>query len=113
MIPAPCGLTGGRGHECMLLSDAASAGTMSMGVVFHWRMTRVVGVVLIPTLTVCIKLAMRLYCGGNKIYTVRGSSLVFLLSALAFLSSCHLIQLSLLCLGTVLTLLHWRSVAIQ
>jgi len=34
--------------------------------VFHLRMVRSVGVVLIPTLAARRKLAMRLFCGGKK-----------------------------------------------
>ncbi len=37
-----------------------------IGVVFRRRTKRVVGVVLIPTLTACRKLAMHLFCGGKK-----------------------------------------------
>jgi hypothetical protein len=59
------GLTGGHDHEGVPSLDAALMGTMSVGV-FYRRMTRVVGVVLIPTLTACRKLAMRLFCGGKK-----------------------------------------------
>jgi hypothetical protein len=59
------------------LLDAALMGRILMGM-FHWRMMRVVGVVLFPTLTACRKLAMLLFCGGKKggdrgkIDTVRG-----------------------------------------
>jgi hypothetical protein len=35
-------------------------------VVFHLRMVRGMGVVLIPTLTASGKLAMALFCGGKK-----------------------------------------------
>jgi hypothetical protein len=37
-----------------------------IGVVFCQRTKRVVGVVLIPTMTACKKLAMCLFCGGKK-----------------------------------------------
>jgi hypothetical protein len=117
-MPALCGLTGGHCHECMLLLEAVSSGTMLMGV-FRQRMTRVVGVVIIPTLTACRKLAMRLFFGGKKGSTMAklawygGASLVFSPPTSAVLSSCYLIKLSLLYLWTVLTLLHWRSVANQ
>ena len=37
-----------------------------IGVVFCQRTKRVVGVVLIPTLTACRKLAMHLFCDGKK-----------------------------------------------
>jgi hypothetical protein len=77
-MPALRGLTGGHGHEYVPLLNAASAGTMLIGVVFHQRMTRAVGVLLIPMLTACRKLAMGFSCGGKKgvdhgkIDTVRG-----------------------------------------
>jgi hypothetical protein len=117
-MPALHGLTGGHGHEYMPLSEAASSATMLMGV-FRQRTTRVVGVVLIPTLTPCRKLAMHLFLVGKKGSTMAklawygGADLVFLPTALAVWSSCYLIKLSLLYLGTVLTLLRWRSVANQ
>jgi hypothetical protein len=63
--PALHGLTGGHGHKCVSLSEATLLGMVPMGV-FHWRVTRVVGVVLIPMLTACRKLAMHLFCGGKK-----------------------------------------------
>jgi hypothetical protein len=77
-MPPLRGLTGGHGNKYVPLLDAALSGTMSMGLVFRLRMTRVVGVVLIPMLTACRKLAMCLFCGGKKgvdhgkIDTVRG-----------------------------------------
>jgi hypothetical protein len=89
-MPALCGLTGGHGHEYVPLSDTTLAGTMLMGAVFHWRMTRVVRVVLIPTFTSCRKLAMGLFVVGKRGSTMAklsqngGAALVFLLSALAF-----------------------------
>ncbi len=65
MTPALRGLTGGHDHKGMPSLDVILMGTMLMGV-FHRRMTRVVGVVLIPMLTACRKLAMCLFCGGKK-----------------------------------------------
>ncbi len=65
-LPALHGLTGGHGQEYLPLSDTALAGKMLMGAVFSRRMKRIVGVVLIPTLTTCRKLAMHLFCGGKK-----------------------------------------------
>jgi hypothetical protein len=70
------GLTGGHGHKCVPLLEAALSGTVSMGV-FHRRVTRVVDVVLIPMLTACRKLAMRLLwwkkgVNHDKIGMVRG-----------------------------------------
>jgi hypothetical protein len=110
-MPALHRLMGGHDHEGVLSSDAALMGTMLIGV-FCWRMLRVMGVVLIPTLTACRKLAMHLFCGGKKggnhgkIDTVRGCWFCLFANALAFSSSCYFIKLSLLCLGTVLTLLR-------
>jgi hypothetical protein len=115
-MPALCGLTGGHDHGCMLLSEAASFGMVPIGVLSQ-RVTRVVGVVLIPKLIACRKLVMRLFCGGkNESTTTKsawygGAGFVFLPTALAVLNSCYLIKLSSLCLGTVLTLLRWRSIA--
>ncbi len=114
-MPALCGLMGGHDHKGVPSSDATFMVTMLMGV-FRRRMTRVVGVVLIPMLTPCRKLAMRLFCGGKKgvdhgkIDTVRGCRSVFSPTTLAFLNSCYHIKLSLLCLGTVLTLLLWQGI---
>ncbi len=65
MTPALRGLMGGHDHKGMLPLDTALMGTMSMGVLRR-MMTRVVGVVLIPTLSTCRKIAMRLFCGGKK-----------------------------------------------
>jgi hypothetical protein len=79
-MPALQGLIGGHDHKGVPSSDATLMGMMLMGV-FRWRMMRVVGVVLIPTLTACRKLAMRLFCGEKKgddygkIDTVRGCQL--------------------------------------
>jgi hypothetical protein len=64
-MPALLGLTGRHGHECVPLSEAASFGMVLMGV-FRRRVTRVVGVVLIPTLTAGRKLPMSIFCGGKK-----------------------------------------------
>jgi hypothetical protein len=63
--PALLGLAGRHGHKCVLLLEAILFGMVSMGV-FRQRVTRVVGVVPIPTLTTGRKLAMHLFCGGKK-----------------------------------------------
>jgi hypothetical protein len=85
-----------------------------IGVVFCRRTKRVVGAVLIPTLTACRKLAMCNFCGGKKINHVKivmvwGCRFCLFLRAPVVLSSCYLIKSSLLYLGTVLTLLHGQS----
>ncbi len=64
-MPVLLGLTGGHGHKCVPLLEAALFGMVAIGV-FCWRVTRVVGVVLILTLTAGRKLAMHLFCGGKK-----------------------------------------------
>ena len=57
------GLTGGHCHRYMQSSQASLSVSM---VVFHLRMVRGMGVVLIPMLTASRKLVMALFCGGKK-----------------------------------------------
>jgi hypothetical protein len=65
-MPVLQGLVGGHGQECRPPSnDAAMVVGVSMRV-FRWRVMRLVGIVLIPTLTACRKIAMCLSCGGKK-----------------------------------------------
>ncbi len=117
-MPALRRLTGGHDHEGMPSFDATLMGTMLMGV-FRRRMTRVVGLVLIPTLTACRKLAMCFFCGGKKgvdhgkIDMVRACRFCLFANGIGILSSHYLIKLGLSCLGTVLTLLCWQSITNQ
>jgi hypothetical protein len=65
-MPTLHGLTGGHVHECITMLGSGSIGAAAIGVCRR-RMVRMdVGVVLIPMLTACRKLAMRLFCGGKK-----------------------------------------------
>ncbi len=63
--PALHGLTGGHVHEWVLMSTDKPMGVM-IGEMFHWRVKRVVEVVLIPTFAACRKLAMRLFLWWEK-----------------------------------------------
>ena len=111
-------LTGGHCHECIPSSRASMSGTLLVKV-FHLRMARGVGEELIPTLTSRRKLPTALFWGEKKGSTMAKSSwygcagLSFAPTASAVLSSCYLMKTNSLCLGTVLTLLHGRSVANQ
>ncbi len=56
---------GGQGQEYVPSLEVTTIGAMMM-IDFRRRMTRGVGVILVPTLTTCRKLAMRLFSGGKK-----------------------------------------------
>jgi hypothetical protein len=65
-MPTLRGLMGGHVPECTPMSGTGSISSAAMGVCC-WRMVRVVvGVVLIPTLTACRKLAMGFFVVGKK-----------------------------------------------
>ena len=60
------GLVGGQGHKSVILSEVLTIVVVMM-IGFRWREIRGVGVaIVVPMLTVCRKLAMRLFCGGKK-----------------------------------------------
>ena len=60
------GLTSGHDQVRRTSLGKAVMGRVTMDGVFRRRVIRVGGVVLIPLLTACRKLAMCLFCGGKK-----------------------------------------------